>query len=114
MTVKGFIFLMLVTIGTVMIAGTVAEFFTKEGFERTIVVAVATALVVFPSARWAERKGWIKGSVRVDKMGEEFSRKRPAAKTQNQQAENRQAADPQAAATPPAKPATDGKPDGQA
>ncbi|MFT3805271.1 MAG: hypothetical protein QM766_29145 [Burkholderiaceae bacterium] len=102
MTAKGFIFLMLVTIGTVMVAGTVAESFTGEGFGRTIVVAVLTALVVFPAARWAERKGWIKGSVRVDELRKEFSRQRPPAKT----------GQPDAPSTPPGKPASTDERDG--
>ncbi|MFT4101617.1 MAG: hypothetical protein QM674_11380 [Burkholderiaceae bacterium] len=104
MTAKGFIFLMLVTIGTVMVAGTVAESFTSEGFERTIVVAVLTALVVFPAARWAERKGWVKGSVRVDELRKEFSRQRPPAK----------AGQPGTPPAPPGQAASIDKPDGTA
>ena len=77
MTVKGFIFLMVVTIGAVMVFGTLVADYTAEGLQRTLTVAILTGLVVFPAARWAEKRGWIKGTVRMDRLGDEFRRPRP-------------------------------------
>ncbi len=78
MTLKGFLFLLALTIVTVMTAGVLAEQHAAPGFERTMVVAVITAFVVFPAARWAERRGWINGNLKLDDLKNEFGRgKRP-------------------------------------
>lgn len=74
MTVKGFIFLMVVSIASVMVFGTLVAEYTAPGMQRTLTVAVLTGIVVFPAARWAEKRGWIKGSVRMDRLGDEFRR----------------------------------------
>lgn len=78
MTLKGFLFLMAVTIATVMVAGLMAEQYAAPGFERTAVVAIITACVVFPAARWAERRGWISGNLRLDDIKNEFGRTKRA------------------------------------
>ena len=61
MTLKAFLFLFVVTIVAVVASATIAEKFVDPGFERGIVIAVLSSLVVFPAARWAEYRGWIKG-----------------------------------------------------
>jgi hypothetical protein len=73
MTTKGFIFLLIVSIVTVMIAGTLAERWAAPGLERTAWVAVLSALVIFPAAKWAETRGWIKGKLQLGKMKSEFT-----------------------------------------
>jgi hypothetical protein len=75
MTLKGFIFLLAVTIVTVIVAGLLAERFAAPGFERTLVVAAVTALVVFPAGRFAERRGWVGGQLQVGNLKNEFTRK---------------------------------------
>ena len=77
MTLKGFIFLLAVTIVTVIVAGLLAERFAAPGFERTLVVAAVTALVVFPAGRFAERRGWVGGHLQVGNLKNEFTRKKP-------------------------------------
>ncbi len=77
MTLKGFLFLLALTIFTVIVAGLLAERFAAPGLERTLVVAGITALVVFPAGRWAERRGWVKGNLEVAKLKNEFVRKKP-------------------------------------
>ena len=61
MTLKAFLFLLVVTIVAVVGAAMVAEALVGPGFERGILIAVFAGLVVFPAARWAEYRGWIKG-----------------------------------------------------
>ena len=61
MTLKAFIFLLVVTIVAVVGAALIAEALVAPGFERGILIAVISGLVVFPAARWAEYRGWIKG-----------------------------------------------------
>jgi hypothetical protein len=60
-TLKAFIFLLVVTIVAVVGAALIAEALVAPGFERGILIAVISGLVVFPAARWAEHRGWIKG-----------------------------------------------------
>jgi len=60
-TLKAFIFLLVVTIVAVVGAAMIAEALVAPGFERGILIAVISGLVVFPAARWAEYRGWIKG-----------------------------------------------------
>ncbi len=62
MTLKAFLFLLVVTIVAVTGAALIAEMLLPPGFERGIVIAVLSGLVVFPAARWAEYRGWIQGS----------------------------------------------------
>ena len=61
MTLKAFLFLLVVTIVAVVGAAMIAEALVGPGFERGILIAVLAGLVVFPAARWAEYRGWIKG-----------------------------------------------------
>jgi hypothetical protein len=61
-TLKAFLFLLVVTIVAVTGAALIAEALLPPGFERGILIAVLSGLVVFPAARWAEYRGWIKGS----------------------------------------------------
>jgi hypothetical protein len=42
-------------------AALIAEAIVGPGFERGVLIAVLAGLVVFPAARWAEYRGWIKG-----------------------------------------------------
>ena len=74
MTLKGFLFLMAVTLATVMAAGLLAERYVAPGFERTALVAVIAACVVFPASRWAEGRGWIRGTLRLEDFKKEFGR----------------------------------------
>ena len=62
MTLKAFIFLLVVTIVAVTGSALIAEMLLAPGFERGIVIAVLSGLVVFPAARWAEYRGWIEGA----------------------------------------------------
>jgi len=61
-TLKAFLFLLVVTIVAVTGAALIAEALLPPGFERGIVIAVLSGLVVFPAARWAEYRGWIQGA----------------------------------------------------
>ena len=65
MNSRGFAFLLVVTVAAVVIAGLLVEGHTAPGLERTLWVALLTAAVVFPAARWAERRGWIRGGVQI-------------------------------------------------
>jgi hypothetical protein len=76
MTAKGFMFLMVVTVLAVMLGGWISEKYTTPGLERTIWLAVIAGAIVFPAARWAESRGWIKGKVEVGNLGSELFRKR--------------------------------------
>jgi len=61
-TLKAFLFLFAVTMVAVVGAALIAEMLVGPGFERGIIIAVLSGLVVFPAARWAEYRGWIKGA----------------------------------------------------
>jgi len=69
MTRNGFVFLLLLTIGAIALGAQVAERFAEPGLGRTLIVASFTALVVFPAARFAERRGWIRGGLDFSKTG---------------------------------------------
>ncbi|MBA3479519.1 MAG: hypothetical protein H0T52_14150 [Lautropia sp.] len=62
MTLKAFLFLFVVTLVAVVGAALIAEMLVGPGFERGIIIAVLAGLVVFPAARWAEYRGWMKGA----------------------------------------------------
>ena len=62
MTLKAFLFLFVVTMVAVVASAFIAERLVGPGFERGVVIAVLSGLVVFPAARWAEHRGWIKGA----------------------------------------------------
>jgi hypothetical protein len=61
-TLKAFLFLFAVTMVAVVGSALIAEMLVGPGFERGIIIAVLSGLVVFPAARWAEYRGWIKGA----------------------------------------------------
>lgn len=61
MTLKAFLFLFVVTIVAVVASIFIAERLVGAGLERGVIIAVLSGLVVFPAARWAEYRGWIKG-----------------------------------------------------
>ncbi len=77
MSARGFAFLLIVTVFSVMLTATIAEQVTEPGLLRTLIVAAGTALILFPSARWAESRGWIKGKMQLGKIKDEFIRKPP-------------------------------------
>jgi hypothetical protein len=68
MTAKGFIVLLGLTVLTVVLAGLLAERYAEAGMQRTLLVAVITAAVVFPAAWFAERRGWIRGALKLDDL----------------------------------------------
>ena len=61
MTLKAFLFLFVVTMVAVVASAFIAERLVEPGLERGAVIAILAGLVVFPAARWAEYRGWIKG-----------------------------------------------------
>jgi hypothetical protein len=61
-TLKAFLFLFVVTIVAVVASAFIAERLVGPGLERGVIIAVLAGLVVFPAARWAEYRGWIKGT----------------------------------------------------
>ncbi len=75
MSARGFAFLLVVTVLAVMLTATIAEQMTEPGLLRTLVVAAGTALIIFPAARWAEHRGWIKGKVQLGRIKDELIRK---------------------------------------
>ena len=96
MTLKAFLFLLVVTIVAVTGAALIAEALLPPGFERGIVIAVLSGLVVFPAARWAEYRGWIQGAW---SPGGEARRQRDA--RQAPEAGDASSADPQQVAGKP-------------
>jgi hypothetical protein len=69
MTRNGFVVLLLLTVGAIGVGALVAERYAEPGLGRTLIVAVFAALVVFPAAKFAERRGWIRGELDFSKMG---------------------------------------------
>jgi hypothetical protein len=68
MKLKGFLFLFAITVATIMLAGTLANYLIDhKGLERTLLVAVISIAVVYPAAIWAEKKGWVSGSLDLRK-----------------------------------------------
>jgi hypothetical protein len=61
-TLKAFLFLFVVTMVAVVGAALIAEMLIEPGLARGVLIAVLAGLVVFPAARWAEYRGWIKGA----------------------------------------------------
>ena len=97
MTLKAFLFLLVVTIVAVTGGALIAEMLLPPGFERGILIAVLSGLVVFPAARWAEYRGWIKGSW---SPGGDLRKERDARKEQERAA---QPADPGQSSRSPAR-----------
>jgi len=69
MTRNAFIGLLLLTVVAIGIGAQIAERYADPGLGRTLIVAIFTALVVFPAAKLAERRGWIKGELDFSKPG---------------------------------------------
>ncbi|HMN66839.1 MAG: hypothetical protein KF786_07445 [Burkholderiaceae bacterium] len=69
MTRNGFVVLLLLTVAAIGVGALVAERYAEPGLGRTLIVAVFAALVVFPAAKFAERRGWIRGELDFSKMG---------------------------------------------
>jgi hypothetical protein len=69
MTRNGFIALLLLTVAAIGAGAQIAERFAAPGLGRTLIVAAFTALVVFPAAKFAERRGWIRGELDFSKLG---------------------------------------------
>jgi hypothetical protein len=69
MTRNGFIVMLLLTVGAIALGAQVAERYADPGLGRTLIVALFTALVVFPAAKLGERRGWIKGELDFSKLG---------------------------------------------
>jgi hypothetical protein len=65
MTSRGFVFLLVVTVAAIGVAARIAETYTSPGMERTIAVAIMTALALWPAAKFAERRGWVKGELQL-------------------------------------------------
>jgi hypothetical protein len=68
-TRNAFIVMLLLTIGAIAVGAQIAERYAAPGLSRTLIVALFTALVVFPAAKFAEHRGWIKGELDFSKMG---------------------------------------------
>ncbi len=71
MTVRGFIFLMVVAVAASVASGLIVERYTAPGLERTFWFAVLTGLVVFPAGLLAERLGWMRGRLNLTRAGTE-------------------------------------------
>lgn len=69
MTRNAFIVLLLLTVGAIALGAQIAERYAAPGIGRTLIVAAFTALVVFPAAKFAERRGWIRGGLDFSKTG---------------------------------------------
>ena len=89
MTLKGFLFLLVVTVAAVIAAGMLAERYASPGLERTLVVACLTGLVVFPAGRFAERRGWVSGRLQLGELKNEFAKKPPASPAERKSEETR-------------------------
>lgn len=69
MTRNAFVLLLVLTVGAIAVGARIAEHYAAPGLGRTLIVAAFTALVVFPAAKFAERRGWIRGGLDLSKMG---------------------------------------------
>lgn len=63
MTRNVFIALLVLTIVAVIVGAKIAERYAAPGIGRTLIVALFTALIVFPAGWYAERRGWIRGKL---------------------------------------------------
>jgi hypothetical protein len=52
-------------VAAIGVAARIAELYTSPGMERTIAVAIMTALALWPAAKFAERRGWVKGELQL-------------------------------------------------
>lgn len=66
---NGFVLLLLLTVAAIGVGAALAERYAEPGLGRTLVVAIFAALVMFPAAKFAERRGWIKGELDFTKLG---------------------------------------------
>ena len=61
MTVRGFIFLMVVGVAASIVSGLVVERFTSPGLERTLAFAVPVGVVLYLAGWVGEKLGWMGG-----------------------------------------------------
>ena len=59
MTRNGFILMLLVTVGAIILGDAIATRYTDEGIGRTLLVAAIAAAIVYPAALLAVRYGQI-------------------------------------------------------
>lgn len=99
MTLKAFLFLFVVTLVAVVVSALIAEQLVGPGFERGVIIAVLSGLVVFPAARWAEHRGWIKGewSPGGELRKQQDARKEREARKKQEASEEQEARDTQEA-----------------
>ena len=65
MTLRGFLFLLVVGVAVSMASGLVVERFTAPGLERTLAFAAPVGLALYLAGRWGERRGWISGHAQL-------------------------------------------------
>lgn len=70
MTVKGFIFLMVVTMAAVAAGAAIGDQVAAPGLERTLTVALVAAPVVYLAGIFAERRGWVSGHFNFGRRGD--------------------------------------------
>ena len=61
MTVRGFIFLMVVGVAASIVSGLVVERFTAPGLERTLAFAAPVCIVLYLAGWCGEKLGWMGG-----------------------------------------------------
>ncbi len=64
MNARGFAILLVFAVAASVAWGLLVERFTAPGLERTIWFGIGLAGIIFPAGRYAERRGWIKGTWR--------------------------------------------------
>ena len=83
MTVKGCIFLMVVTMAAVAAGAAIGDQVAAPGLERTLTVALVAAPIVFLAGIFAERRGWVSGHFDFGRRGDAAPREQDAARTQD-------------------------------
>ena len=79
MTVRGFVFLLLVGVAASVASGLVVEQFTAPGLQRTLAFAAPVALALYLAGWWGERRGWIGGHAQLGRRTDGFGPARPQA-----------------------------------
>jgi hypothetical protein len=100
-TLKAFLFLFVVTLAAVVAGAFIAERLVAPGLMRGALIAILAGLVVFPAARWAEYRGWIKGDW---SPGGELRKAQDARKTEQTAAGTDRNDPPAGDPTPPGDP----------
>lgn len=83
MSTKGFVFLLGAVVLSIVLAGLLAERLIDPGLQRTLFVAAIAGVVAMTAGRFAERRGWVKGSLRLGDLKNEIGRRKPADPQQN-------------------------------